>query len=283
MDLSTQIKNQENLDIFIYSHIPFKPISENHIYKVLTNSHEEAKNFNTDLAIYRDYNGYNISENNLMYNEYCGFYWIWKNYPMKKYVALNHYRRYYQCYNELPDFDEIFKKYKIILNERIQLRILSPELPRFNELLTNREWYAYWHNIKDFELLETIIKDQFPQYADGFDRMANAKYCHGCNMFTMPKDIFIEYCEFVFPVLMAFRKERGFFKISDCIKYVEERKDEYIKPKLTYYDVEKQARIVGYLAERVLGTFLHSGGENSLLKNSTEFKWFMVDEKKYRV
>ena len=48
--------NQEKLDIFIYSHIPFKPITDNHVFKVLTNSHEEASKFNTDLAIYRDYN-----------------------------------------------------------------------------------------------------------------------------------------------------------------------------------------------------------------------------------
>ena len=80
-------KENNNVDIFVYSHKPFTPIVKNHVYKVLTNSHAESKEFNTDLAIYRDYDGDNISDKNLMFNEYSGFYWLWKNYPLKDYVA----------------------------------------------------------------------------------------------------------------------------------------------------------------------------------------------------
>ena len=57
-------KENNNVDIFVYSHKPFTPIVKNHVYKVLTNSHAESKEFNTDLAIYRDYDGDNISDKN---------------------------------------------------------------------------------------------------------------------------------------------------------------------------------------------------------------------------
>jgi hypothetical protein len=283
MALNIEFNNLKNVDIFIYSHIPFKPITSSHIYKVLTNSHEDASKFNTDLAIYRDYNGLNISNENLMYNEYCGFYWLWKNYPLKKYIGLNHYRRYYTCCNDLIDIDKCFEKgCSIILNERIPL-IIPKYLNMGGKTLTNREWYAYWHNVEDFDLLEKIIKDKYPKYAGGFDKMSNATFLHGCNMFTMRKETFEEYCGFVFSVLKDFRKERGFFEIKDCINYVINHKEQYIKEGLTYYNVEKQSRIVGYLAERVLGTFLWSGRENSLMKNSLELKWFMVQEKDYKI
>ena len=107
-------KNNHNVDIFIYSHIPFRPITNNHVFKVLTNCPDLPAAFNTDLAIYRDYTGDNISGMNLMYNEYSGFYWIWRNYPIKDYVGMNHYRRMYSCFHDLPDIDEIFKTKKII-------------------------------------------------------------------------------------------------------------------------------------------------------------------------
>jgi hypothetical protein len=277
-----QYKNQENLDIFIYSHIPFKPITNNHVFKVLTCSHEEASKFNTDLAIYRDYTGVNISDNNMMYNEYCGFYWLWKNYPLKKYVGLNHYRRYYTCYNNLPDFDEIFNKYKIILNEPIPL-ILGNGLKDKGKLLTNREWYGFWHNIEDFELAEEIINTHFPEYAKGFELMSKANFLHGCNMFTMTREMFTEYCDFIFKALQIFRKERSFLKPEDCVKYVEDNKDKYVKEYLSYYTIQKQARIIGYIAERLLGAYLWSGGDNSLIANSTQFKWGMIKEDMYKV
>lgn len=273
-------KNFENCDIFIYSHIPFRPATGNHIYKVLTNSRAEASQFNTDLAIYRDYDGVNISGDNLMYNEYCGFYWIWKNYPIKKYVGMNHYRRYYNDCNNLPDIGKIFERKRIILNTPIQLRV-PQGLKQSGTLMTNREWYAYWHNIEDFETLEAIITDKYPKYMEGFKKMADAKYLHGCNMFTMDKDTFEEYCNFVFPLIMDFRKERGFFTLQDCVDYVTNNQHKYVKEGLTYYDINKQSRIVGYLAERILGAFLWSGGSDSLIANSEEFKWSMARPDNY--
>jgi len=271
-----------NLDIFIYSHIPFRTVTDNHIYKILTDSKVAPSVFNTDLEIFRDYTGDNISNNNLMYNEYTGFYWLWKNYPLKDYVGLNHYRRMYENYDNLPDIDQIFKTKKIILNEPIQL-VGKPYGEKQPKLYNNRDWYGIWHNIEDFEVLEKIIKEKYPKYADGFDVMANNTFLHGCSMFIMDKKTFVEYCEFVFSVLNDYRKEMGFFNVQDCIKYVDQHKDKYIKEGIPYYTVEIQARIVGYLAERVLGTFLYSGGKDSLGNNAEIFKWGMIPEEYYKI
>lgn len=267
----TYFKNFENVDIFIYSHKPFTPITNNHIFKVLTNSHAESSEFNTDLAIYRDYEGKNISDANLMYNEYTGFFWLKHNYPLKKYIGLNHYRRYYKCYNDIPDIDEIFSKHPIILNQPLMLT-------REHNVYNNRDWYALWHNVEDFDLLGDIIKQKYAEYSDGFDAMATTNCICPSNLFIMKQDMFHEYLDFAFSVLLDFKKERGFFTTEDCIKFVENNKDKYIKENTSeIYDVTYQARIIGYLAERVLATFLLHGGKNCLFNKAHMFDWIMTE------
>ena len=55
-----------NVDIFIYGVKAFTPIVTNPVYKVLVNSHDKEEDFHTNLPIYRDYDGLNISDNNLV-------------------------------------------------------------------------------------------------------------------------------------------------------------------------------------------------------------------------
>lgn len=273
--MESNILNNErinnNVDIFVYSHKPFKPLVHNHVYKVLTNSHAESKDFDTDLAIYRDYEGDNISDKNLMYNEYSGFYWLYKNYPLKDFIGMNHYSRYYTCLDNLPNINEIFKTKQIILNDPVKLKWNGKQY-------NNRTWYEEWHNIKDFDLLKEIIFDKFPEYMDGWKTMEEAPYCYNSSMFIMKKDDFKEYCEFIFPVLEEIRLRRGFYTSDDCRKWVEEHKEDYIRDKHLYYNVEMQSRIVGYLAERAMNAYMMSGFDRSFEKNAMIIPWANVSK-----
>lgn len=261
-----------NVDIFVYSHKPFTPIVTNHVFKVLTNSHAPAKDFNTDLEIFRDYVGDNISDKNLMFNEYSGFYWLWKNYPLKDYIGMNHYSRYYTCLDNLPDINQVFETHSIILNKPVDFKSgMWGNLPK-EATSSNRGWYAYWHNEKDFDLLKEIIQDKFPEYMDGWERMENASYCYNSSMFIMKREDFLKYCDFIFTVLDEIRIRRGFWTSDDCRKYVIEHKEEYIHNPNGYYDVEMQSRIVGYLAERAMNAYMMHG-ENSFEKNALIIPW----------
>lgn len=287
--MESNLLRNKDVDIFIYSHIPFKPVVNDHVYKVLTNSKDT---FYTDLEVFRDYNGNNIADKNIMYNEYSGLYWIWKNYPIKKYVGLNHYRRMYisddmhlMQNDYMANIDDIFKQYDIILNAPINL-VVPNGMDKGGTVMTNREWYSYWHNEDDLNLLGDIIKEKYPQYYDGFEIMCNNTYLHPSSMFIMKKDMFNEYCKYIFDVLFEFRKRRGFFTEEDCIKYVEEHRYEYIDSKGAghgYYDVKMQSRIVGYIAERALGAYLMHGGENSIESKAKIFKWSMIPKESYTI
>lgn len=247
----------ENVDIFVYTHKPFKQIVHNPVYKVLTCSHEE---FDSTLPVLRDYEGDSISDKNLMYNEYTGLYWLWKNYDIKDYIGLNHYRRYYEWMDDVPDIEFLMKLYKIILNKPVDL--ICPVTAGNGvqgQIMDNREWYAWWHNVEDFDILEQLYHEKFPEYVNGFDKMKNNHYIYNSSMFTMSRDMFKEYCDYVFTVLSEYNKYRGMFTSDDYRKHVNENTLKYVKPYLSYYNTEIQSRVIGYIAERVMNTYMLNG------------------------
>lgn len=261
----------ENLDIFIYSHKPFKPAVTNKVYKVLTNTKEDI---DTELEVYRDYVGDNIGDKNLMYNEYTGLYWLWKNYDLKDYVGLNHYRRYYSFMDDVPDIESRMKAFKLCLNRPIDLTLRYANNDSIT--LNNREWYKFWHNIEDFDIFCSMMRREFPEYKKGLKRMSEATYLYNSSMFIMPKDMYNEYCEYIFDVLDAFNEEVGLFTSEDYIKHVETNKDKYIKDNLKYYDVNMQSRVIGYIAERALNTFILNGDKETLEDNALILDWKMI-------
>lgn len=265
-------KINRNLDIFIYGVKAFTPLVSNDVYKVLVNHDDPEEKFQTSLPIYRDYEGENISKDNLVYNEYTGLYWIWQNYPIKDYIGLNHYRRYYTFLDDIPNINEIFKKYKIVLNERFPLKIN-------NVPTNNRDFYAEWHNVEDFDLMGAIVKELYPEYADGWDKMAESTYIYPSSIFIMPRRLFNTYMQYIFDVIDEFNDRRGCYTNEDYIAYVKAHESEYVRPKHAYYTVEMQARVVGYLIERCLCAFLMSGGKNSLEAHSIQFPWKVYEVK----
>lgn len=284
----------ENVDIFIYSHVPFVPIVENPVYKILTNNHAPDEEFQRypglapvpsggtgdgryNLPIYRDYVGDNISDKNLMFNEYAGFYWILHNWDIKDYIGMFHYRRYYNFLDEVPNIEKIFSYgIKVILNKRFSL-----QYPTFGEYKGNREFYKIWHNVDDFDLMGKIVKENYPQYGDGWDRMSEANFIHPSSLFIMKKDMFKEYISYALDVMNKFNDARGCHTPEEWIAYIEAHKDEYVRPQHKYYDVRMQARATGYLVERCLEAFLMSG-DDPLINHAVEYEWSVLPPQTYQ-
>ena len=80
-------------------------------------------------------------------------FYIWKNYrPLPKYVGFNHYSRYFNFLDNIPDIDKIFESYDLIVRES--------DRKSFTIMTNFRNW-AY-----EPVLLETIdiIDKMFPDY-----------------------------------------------------------------------------------------------------------------------
>lgn len=180
----------------------------------------------TKLGYLVDNTGDNISVKNANYCELTGLYWIWKN-TSDDYKGLVHYRRYFS--NSL--------KANEILKERYILRALK----KFDVILPFR--YTMDKSLiddyceisgfkKDLESVREIILSKYPNYLNTYDNTMNNNKIYFYNMIIARKNVFDNYCEWLFSILFELEKKVDL---------------------LGYNDYQK--RIYGFLSERLLNVY----------------------------
>ena len=249
----------ENIDIFVLSHKDFTPSVNNPIYKVMTLGGKH--NIDTKLDVYNDNTLDNISDMNFTYNEYTGIYWLWKNYNVKDYIGFNHYRRFYQFMDDVPDLNQYFKEgFDIIINQ--------PLIVNSNVY----QQYANSHNGNDLTIVCDVIKDLYPDYSDSVDYTMNCNLIYPCNMFLMSKTHFNAYCSFLFTVLDKYHQTTNLNTKQDYIDRINSGgyfKNNYPNNTLVY-----QIRLDGYLAERIFNIYF-----NQHFKNPKVFRIIITEDK----
>lgn len=188
-----------------------------------------------------DDSGENISEKNHSYCELTAQYWAWKN-ADSDHMGFFHYRRFLypdtgekvpyrilpQPDGQLPDklgydrFAALIPQYDLILPKAENMRI------------SVREHYtgAPFHHAKDLALIETIIAERCPEYLSAVESYLSGTLCYFGNIYIMKRDVFSDYCAWLFPILEEFDR----------------RTDR------TGYGTQEQ-RVNGYLAERLFGIY----------------------------
>lgn len=198
---------------------------------------------NVNLGIVGDDTGDNISSLNPNFCELTALYWLWKNGEKKKYVGLNHYRRYFDftkkhtygdsCNfislddikkkkNILPSVEEIFDNYDIIM----------PTAIKFPYNL--RTDYSLSHINEDYKILKTVIEDLKPDYLSSFiEVMEKGRSLRAFNMFITKWEIFDEYAQWLFDILFE------------------------VKKRIQLSPYPYQARIFGFMSERLLNVYVY--------------------------
>lgn len=220
--------NNDNIDIFICTHINYNIPVTNDAYRLIScggNPIEGAIMDNT---------GDNISRLNGFYCELTGIYWVWKNWNLKDYVGFCHYRRYFDFMDNIPSINDVDAD--IIITKPLNLRA-----PNFN-------YYDIHHNAKDLSLVIDIAENKFGVYSDEF---VESHYMSARNMFITSKELFNEYCEFLFGVLDEYCKIKGIKSMFDVYYQVLNDKDYGDPTKYKY-----QARFAGFLAERLMNIWI---------------------------
>jgi hypothetical protein len=163
-------------------------------------------------------------------------YELYKNGTLSsKYIGLNHYRRYFDFMDEIPDFDKIFESYDIIL----------PYKSLFNVSLEFQ--YCSAHLCKVLHEVINIIKEIKPEYYQTAIESLDAKDGYFFNMFIMKKEDFFKYCEFIYDIFFEFDRRHNFTTDKDIINYLESFFSKEIIP--------IQIRIQGFLSERLSSIF----------------------------
>jgi hypothetical protein len=225
----------DNIDFFICSYKNYEPKVTNPVFKTLSVGNNSELNGENIL---RDDTGDNISHMNNFYSELTGYYWVWKNYQTKDWVGFCHYRRYFDFFDDIPDLDSM--NCDIVVPQGISC---YPNLWKH---------YTACHNIKDLELVCDIAKEKFSITNDVIEEALHKnKILYSFNMFIMKKELFNEYCEFIFGVLGEYLNRKNISSPDDVVKMVETDKNNYLKKWEPNSKVLYQSRIGGFLAERL--------------------------------
>ena len=210
-----------------------------------------------------DNQGASISSKNKNYCELTGLYWLWKNNSNSSdFYGLAHYRRFFSKCDNIFSF--LINKGNIIDNEYlhkcfVEYDIILPK-KRIYPFTTVTEQYVQSHNIDDLKALKTIIKSSHPNFIDSFNAVTNSHSLHLYNMFVMKENLFNDYCTWLFSILEALEAK---IDISTYNPY--------------------QARVFGFLAERLLNIWVHKNSlrVKELYVYEPEGKRYVEKAKKY--
>lgn len=208
-----------------------------------------------DLGFVGDNTGDNISAKNPNFCELTGLYWAWKNLQCD-YIGLCHYRRYFCAVSHgsdveskqkaifhRSDYEKLLQQYDVILPKK-----------RNYYIETVRSQYEHAHNKRDLDEVECIVAEKYPEYSETFTKVMNSTKLHILNMFAMRKDLFDEYCEWLFGIL---------FELEDRID-------------INHYDTY-QSRVFGFLGERLFNVWLEKRKLRSVevyIVNMEPVEWF---------
>ncbi|GMO60222.1 MAG: hypothetical protein Ta2D_05730 [Rickettsiales bacterium] len=146
-----------------------------------TNNDVAVKWFHDNMI--GDDTGDNISDLNRHYNEMTGIYWAWKNYDKignPDYIGSYHYRRLFpfEVISDVVNYDMIMR---------------TPDM-EWKQMMDWTNWAKHFAKF--------YPKDE----QDFFNNCA----VYGANMFIMKKDMFFEYCEWLFPILFQSKFLEGY-------------------------------------------------------------------------
>ena len=182
-----------NIKIIVATHRPYRMPADD-IYLPL----HVGKNGAEGFGLTGDDTGDNISHKNPYFCELTGIYWAWKNLEAD-YVGLSHYRRQFSVKPKNECFDCVLTgQQACALLEKND--VLLPKRQRYYiENLYSH--YAHTHTEEHLKVLREVILEKCPQYLESFENLKKRTSAHMFNMFVMKREVFNEYCQWLFDVL----------------------------------------------------------------------------------
>ena len=175
------------------THKDFNNTLNNQIYKIVADDETQLKNKYNIQVIYA--NRGKLYQKRNSYAEMSKLYYIYELYRngalSSKYIGLNHYRRYFNFLDKIPDLDKIFESYDVILINKIYF--------------TNnvKKQYCRCTLCKPLEEVIKIIKEKKPEYYQTAIEFLNSKEGYFKNMFIMKKEDFFRTVHAVFRITSA--------------------------------------------------------------------------------
>lgn len=240
------MKENKKIDILVCHHKE-SPYIENKYIRPIQVGRKNSKKI-LDYCIGDD-TGDNISEKNKSWCELTALYWQWKNVEASWY-GLFHYRRYLS-FKEEGDFTYELSNIEEIINngyiseQKIYDMCKDSDVitgPVWNvnpvglnwQVMTSYELYCRDHYKKDIDLILNIVKKDFSKYYFPLLESLYSTKSFFFNIMILRKELFQEYCAFLFGVLEKAEME------TDISKYP-----------------QYQQRIWGFIGERLANAYFY--------------------------
>lgn len=225
---------------------------------------------------FHDNVGEHISAKNRMYCELTAQYWAWKNLDAD-YYGFMHYRRYFSFNKEKLACDQFGNiVYPRVTQEALEelgytddaiQRMVEPydvlSIEPQNTRNMDGSWDVYehyrrskFHRISDLDTVVQIIDEKYPEYSTPCREYLRGHLGYFCNMYILKKDVFQDYCAWVFNILAEHESRTDF----------------------TDYDINEY-RVSGFLAERLWGIYYAKIKRDGKLKCKELQKSYFVDTK----
>ena len=212
----------KKIEILVCTHKKDENTRNGGVYKAIQVG--KALHPELNLGYTCDNEGENISEKNPFWCEYTALYWGWKNQKNVEYSGLCHYRRYFDINITEDNIDQLFKK-----NDILVIKQDSPMLSKRSRL-NNLAWVT---SSEDAILFLDTLLYMYPEYKQEImDYFFNSRLSIPYSMFIAKKEVFDQFCEFIFPVFFEMEKK--------------------MKP----HGYSRQKRAMGYFGEFSLGLFI---------------------------
>lgn len=249
--LTLQEESQQRIRIFVTTHKDVDKPNSKILQLVQVGPGNRTNRF---PRTFHDDTGDNISDKNPMYCELTTQYWAWKNIDAD-YYGFCHYRRYFDFsdtehdenpYGEIMDDyidDNAIQKYGLdddtitkVIDGYDVITTGNKDLQEvIDGLGTPKKVWEAAPKLVDDDLrnMYRILCSMHPDYKEDAQAFLNGNFSCFCNMFIMRKQIFFDYCEWLFPILEEFEKNTD----------------------MSHYSKEA-LRTPGHLSERLLNIYL---------------------------
>lgn len=187
------------------------------------------------IGFRRDDEGENISGKNANWCELTGLYWAWKNLDADC-IGLVHYRRHFQG-----------RRGGVATGAELAaaLEMCDVILPRPRRYVieTSYSHYIHAHHAADLDETRRILGERYPDYVAAFDEVMKRRGGHRFNMLIMRRELFRDYCSWLFDVLFELERRLDISSYSG-----------------------NDARVFGFVSERLLDVWLRRRAETAELR-----------------
>ena len=165
-----------------------------------------------ELGFLTDDQGDNISERNAFWSEFTGIYWAWKNIDADI-LGVCHYRRYFKLDVSEEHVSKLLQKYDMIVIDGGKMLDRTSRARNLMSMTSQEDAYLF---------IDTVLS-MHPEYYDAIYRyFYNSRFSYPYSMFIARKQMYDEFCEFVFPLLFEVEKRvrpHGYTRLKRTVGY----------------------------------------------------------------